>query len=74
MKTHLPPEAFAGRDPRMAWLLVRDPRDSLYSWYRWSLDFPDNDSERFEGGFEEFLDRPGASTSDGASGAPQTAE
>lgn len=54
VKTHLYPSAFHA--PVRVALLVRDPRDAIYSYYRWRLGF----SEEGEGGsFEEFLARKG---------------
>jgi hypothetical protein len=58
LKTHLPAEEFAGRAIGGVWLLIRDPRDAIYSWYRYHRDFGEREWERVEGSFEDFLRRP----------------
>lgn len=58
MKTHLPAEEFASYRFRGVWVLVRDPRDALYSWYRYHRDFGEAEWERVEGSFENFLRAP----------------
>jgi Sulfotransferase domain len=40
------------------WFLVRDPRDALYSWYRWRLDFAEESFDEVPESFEEFLRGP----------------
>ncbi len=35
------------------WILVRDPRDALYSWYRWRLSFAEEDWDRLPAGEEK---------------------
>lgn len=57
-KTHLPPEVFSHRDLSGVWLVVRDPRDALYSWYRWRADFGEEPWDRADGTFEEFITGP----------------
>jgi hypothetical protein len=54
-KTHLPPHVFDGRGAGGSWLVVRDPRDSLYSWYRWRVAFGEEEWDTFDGSFESFL-------------------
>src|SRR5438067_8042829 len=46
MKTHLPEAEFTALTFRGVWLLVRDPRDALYSWYRYHRNFAQADWER----------------------------
>jgi hypothetical protein len=56
VKTHLYPKAFVEAEIRAVTLLVRDPRDAMYSYYRWRQGF----SESGESGtFADFLRRPG---------------
>jgi hypothetical protein len=55
VKTHLFPEDLAERRFDGVWLLTRDPRDCLYSWYRWRQNFPDMEWEKFAGTFAEFM-------------------
>ncbi len=55
VKTHLYPADFP-LSHSAALLLVRDPRDAIYSYYRWRLGFSE---EGEDGSFEEFLLRPG---------------
>lgn len=53
VKTHLYPDEF--ETPKKIVLLIRDPRDAIYSYYNWRLGF----SEEGEyGSFSDFLDRP----------------
>ena len=57
-KTHLYPSEFNQCCARRVLLLVRDPRDAIFSYYNWRLGF----SEEGEyGTFREFLDRRGFS-------------
>lgn len=56
LKTHLYPEEFAACNVGGIVLLIRDPRDTLYSYYRWRLGFSE---EGENGNFAEFLKRPG---------------
>jgi hypothetical protein len=58
MKTHLPAEEFIGYPMGGLWMLVRDPRDALYSWYRYHRGFATQDWERVPDSFEEFLRAP----------------
>jgi hypothetical protein len=58
MKTHLPIEEFDDHDIGGVWLLVRDPRDALYSWYRYHRGFAELPWERVPDTFEEFLRQP----------------
>lgn len=39
VKTHFTPTAFGSRSFYGLWLLVRDPRDALYSLYNWRINF-----------------------------------
>lgn len=55
VKTHLPPHVFAERPIGGVWLLLRDPRDALYSLYRWRRDFAEEDWDRVPGTFEQYL-------------------
>jgi len=55
VKTHLFPEEFSGRDFAGVWLLVRDPRDALYSFYRFRQEFAEVPWEFVPDSFEEFL-------------------
>jgi hypothetical protein len=55
IKTHAQPDAQLGASHRAIWILVRDVRDSLYSWFHWSVNFPDDSRERFTGSFDDFL-------------------
>lgn len=52
VKSHLGPNEFPS-DIRNALLLVRDPRDSLYSYHRWRLAFSEEGEDR---PFDEFME------------------
>lgn len=56
-KTHRFPEEFAGKAVDRVMLLVRDPRDSLFSYYNWRLGFSE---EGEHGSFSDFLTRTSA--------------
>jgi hypothetical protein len=58
MKTHLFPAEFDSQDYRGIWILSRDPRDAIYSWYKIRQVFPEADWEKATGTFEEFLREP----------------
>jgi hypothetical protein len=59
VKTHLFPGYFVKTPVLQAvWLLVRDPRDALYSWYRWRRDFAQEDWDEVDGSFPTFLEQP----------------
>ena len=58
MKTHLPEAEFTALTFRGVWLLVRDPRDALYSWYRYHRNFAQADWERVPDSFREWLSQP----------------
>lgn len=58
LKTHLPAGEFDRYEMGPVWLLVRDPRDALYSWYRYHRDFAELEWERVPDTFEAFLERP----------------
>ena len=58
MKTHLPAEEFEPYEIGAVWIVVRDPRDAIYSWYRYHVAFAEAEWERVPGTFEEFLARP----------------
>lgn len=62
VKTHLYPEHYAGVPLSGAILLVRDPRDSIYSSYKWFCGFsgsfwPGAKGTDGHATFDEFLDR-----------------
>jgi len=59
-KTHHFPEEFGGRAFRAVWIVVRDPRDALFSWYKWRARFAEESWDRVDGSFEDFLRRPDA--------------
>jgi hypothetical protein len=54
-KTHLPPEVFDGSQLGGAWLIVRDPRDALYSWYNWRRSFAEAEWDKVDGDLATFL-------------------
>jgi Sulfotransferase domain len=58
MKTHLPQEELPGVAFSGVWILVRDPRDAIYSWHRYHLSFAEAEWERVPESFEEFLRQP----------------
>ncbi|QFZ19548.1 sulfotransferase domain-containing protein [Saccharothrix syringae] len=58
MKTHLPVEEFEGCEFGQVWLIVRDPRDAIYSWHRYHRNFGELEWEKVPEEFEEFLRRP----------------
>jgi Sulfotransferase domain len=58
VKTHHLPEVHEGCRFDAVWLLVRDPRDALYSWYRWRLDFAEEPWDHVDGSFDDFLRGP----------------
>jgi hypothetical protein len=58
MKTHLPAEEFIGCPIGGVWMLIRDPRDALYSWYRYHRGFAEQDWEQVPDSFDEFLRLP----------------
>lgn len=58
MKTHLPAGEFENHPIGGVWMLVRDPRDALYSWYEYHRGFARLPWERVPGTFEEFLAKP----------------
>lgn len=57
VKTHLYEWSFRHPVARV-WLLVRDPRDALYSWFNWRVAFGDETWDKVSGSFEDFLGRP----------------
>ncbi|HEY0167693.1 MAG TPA: sulfotransferase domain-containing protein [Jatrophihabitans sp.] len=57
-KSHLPPEIFTGRPLAGVWLIVRDPRDALYSWYRWRVAFGEEPWDRVDADWAEWLAAP----------------
>ncbi|GAB2997382.1 sulfotransferase domain-containing protein [Amycolatopsis acidiphila] len=59
VKSHLPPRFYRARPLLGAWILVRDPRDALYSWYRFRTEFVRDPLDRLADGFEDWLRRPG---------------
>jgi hypothetical protein len=58
MKTHLPLSEFEGCEFGRIWLIVRDPRDAIYSWHQYHRNFGELDWEHVPDDFEEFLNRP----------------
>ena len=58
MKTHLPAGEFENHAIGGVWMLVRDPRDALYSWYQYHRGFAQLPWERVPDTFEEFLVKP----------------
>lgn len=58
MKTHLPAGEFENHAIGGVWMLVRDPRDALYSWYQYHRGFARLPWEQVPGTFEEFLAKP----------------
>lgn len=57
VKTHLHPDEFDQIDFAGVWLLVRDPRDALFSLYKFRRDFADVAWEKVPDTFQGFLDR-----------------
>jgi hypothetical protein len=57
-KTHLPAGEFNGCVLGGVWILVRDPRDALYSWYQYHLGFAEMEWEKVPDSFEAFLRQP----------------
>jgi hypothetical protein len=58
VKSHLPLERFQGCTFGGVWLLVRDPRDALYSWHQWRLGFAEDVWDKAPDEFDEFLRAP----------------
>jgi hypothetical protein len=58
VKTHLPARHFGECEFGGVWLLVRDPRDALRSWYNWRLSFAEEEWDKVTGTFAEFLTEP----------------
>jgi hypothetical protein len=58
LKTHLPCPEFSELPARGCWILVRDPRDALYSWYRYHQSFAEAEWERVPDSFDDFLGNP----------------
>jgi hypothetical protein len=58
MKTHLPLGEFEGCEFGRIWLIVRDPRDAIFSWHQYHRNFGELDWERVPDDFAEFLRRP----------------
>jgi hypothetical protein len=57
VKSHLHERSFQHPVARL-WLLVRDPRDALYSWFQWRIGFGEESWDKVSGSFEDFLGRP----------------
>lgn len=55
VKTHHPPEMFPDGSFGAVWLLVRDPRDALYSLYQWRHNFAEEEWDRVPPTFEGWL-------------------
>jgi Sulfotransferase domain len=58
VKTHLPAEEFIDCAFGGVLMLVRDPRDALYSWYQYHLGFAEMEWEHVPDSFETFLRQP----------------
>jgi hypothetical protein len=59
VKSHLTPRFHRDRPLLGVWILVRDPRDALYSWYRFRTEFVRDPLDRLARSFDEWLCRPG---------------
>lgn len=59
VKTHLTPDFLAHRPLLGAWILTRDPRDSLYSWHKFRTNFAKDPLDLRARTFEEWLEQPG---------------
>jgi hypothetical protein len=55
VKTHHPPVVFDHATYGPIWLLVRDPRDTIYALYRWRASFGEEEWDQVPDTFEEFL-------------------
>jgi hypothetical protein len=55
VKTHYPREAFSSRPLRGVWIVIRDPRDALFSIHRYRTDFGDESWDRITVPFGEWL-------------------
>jgi hypothetical protein len=58
VKTHLSADAFADIRIKGVWLVIRDPRDALFSWYKWRVSFAEEEWDKVFGSFEAFLCNP----------------
>jgi hypothetical protein len=58
-KTHHPPVVFSEATFGGVWILVRDPRDTLYSGYQWRASFAEEDWDQVPGTFQDWLRGPG---------------
>ncbi|WNF01213.1 sulfotransferase domain-containing protein [Streptomyces luomodiensis] len=58
-KTHLTPGFLEQRPLKGVWILVRDPRDSLFSWYKFRTNFAKDPLDIASGTFHAWLERPG---------------
>ncbi|MFI0215871.1 sulfotransferase domain-containing protein [Streptomyces lydicus] len=59
VKTHLTPDFLVHRPLLGAWILVRDPRDALYSWHKFRTDFAKDPLDLKARTFAEWLEQPG---------------
>ncbi|MFH8293303.1 sulfotransferase domain-containing protein [Streptomyces sp. NPDC018059] len=59
VKTHLTPNYFTSRPLLGAWVLIRDPRDALYSRYRFRVEYAQDPADIAAGSFENWLRLPG---------------
>lgn len=59
VKTHLTPKFSTERPLQGVWVLVRDPRDALYSWYNFRINFAKDPLDLRAGSFEQWLDQSG---------------
>ncbi|WP_030019682.1 sulfotransferase domain-containing protein [Streptomyces monomycini] len=59
VKTHLTPDFLANRPLLGAWILIRDPRDSLYSWHKFRTNFAKDPLDLLPRTFEQWLEQAG---------------
>jgi hypothetical protein len=55
VKSHHPPVVFSGATFGAVWVLVRDPRDTVYAGYRWRASFGEEAWDQVPDTFAEFL-------------------
>ena len=58
-KTHHPPVVFSEAVIGGVWILVRDPRDTLYAAWKWRAGFAEEELDRVPATFAEYLRGPG---------------
>jgi hypothetical protein len=59
VKSHHPPEIFDGLPVGGVWIIVRDPRDALYSLHQWRRSFGEEEWDKVPDEFEDWLRGPG---------------